>query len=149
MKIDISKEQLKEMILASMIYSWILGGLADSKGENFEKYEKLENFLLQTAKDNGFYDLAEEFKGYLVPTDDLSEQEERIMEEYDEDVFWNELIVAFGKRDFWRTATPEEEEKTREEGWLPERIHEIYKKYGDEFGNFGIDRLEIKNNDLN
>jgi len=144
MKIEISKEQLKEMILAAMFYDWILGGLADSKGEDFEKYGKLESFLLKVAKENNFNDLTEEFHNTLVPTDELSEFQEEIIEEYDSDVFWHELEVAFGKRDFWRTVTPEEKEEMKKNDWLPERIHEIYEKYAKEFEKHGIDRLEIK-----
>ena len=147
MKIEISKEQLTEMLLSAMFYNWILGGLADSKGEDFEKYEKLEGFLLKVARENNLNDLVEEFHDTLVPTDELSKFQEEIMEEYDEDTFWHELEVALGKRDFWRTVTPEEKEEMKKKDWLPERIREIYGKYTKEFEKYGIDRLEIKNND--
>ncbi len=31
----------------------------------------------------------------------------------------------------------------RNNGWLPERIHELYTKYEEEFEKHGIDRIEI------
>lgn len=144
MKIEITKEQFKETILAAMFYSWIRGGLADSKGESFREYEELSNYLLKIAKENGFNDLVEEFHGALVPSDALSNTEEKVMEEYDDDAFWNELVTRLGKRDFWRTVTSEEKKEIKEKDWLPERIHTLYEKYEEEFEKFGIDRLEIK-----
>ncbi|MGB8816016.1 MAG: hypothetical protein WCC74_02155 [Minisyncoccia bacterium] len=144
MKIEVSKEQLKEMILSAMFYSWVRGGLADQKGEDFNQYEKLENFLLKIADENGFSDLAEKFHNTLVPTDELSELLENTMEEHDEDVFWHELTTALGKRDFYRTVTKEEKKEMEEKNWLPDRIHTIYKKYEEEFEKHGIDRLDIK-----
>jgi len=143
MNIEITKEQLKEMILAAMFYSWIRGGLADSKGEDFSEYEKLEKYLLQVAKENKF-DLAEEFKSYLVPTDQLCQLQEKIMEEHDEDTFWHELVTALGKRDFYKTITDTDKQFIEKEDMFPERIHQLYEKYEEEFDKFGIDRLEIK-----
>ena len=146
MQIELSKEQFKEMLLAAMFYSWISGGLADEKGEDFKRYEELEKYFLKIAKDNGFNDLVEKFHGGLLPTDELSELEEEVMDEYDDDTFWHELTTRLGKRDFWRTVTPEEKKEMKKQNWLPERVHEIYEKYEKEFEENGIERLEIKEN---
>lgn len=144
MQVEMSKEQFREMLLAAMFYDWICGGLADAKGEDFEKYEDLEKFLLKIAKDNGFDDLVQKFHDRLVPSDELCEIEERIIDDYDDDVFWHELITRLGKRDFWRTVTPEEEKEIEKQGWLPERVDEFYEKYEEEFEKNGIERLEIR-----
>lgn len=143
-QVEITKDQLKEMILSAMFYSWICGGLADGKGEDFSQYEKIEKFLLKIAHENGLSDLAEEFHDTLVPSDELLELMEDTMEEHDEDVFWYELNTALGKRDFYRTITEEEKKQMEKEKWLPERVHTLYEKYEDEFEKHGIDRLEIK-----
>lgn len=144
MQLELSKEQFKEMLLAAMFYSWVCGGLADSKGEDFQKYEKLEEYLLKVAKENNFNDLVEEFEGHLVPDDNLSELVEETISEYDEDTFWFELVNRLGKRDFSRTITSEEKKELEKTDWLPDRIHDIYKKYEEEFDENGIERLEIK-----
>ena len=117
--------------------------MADSKGEDFNKFEKSEEFLLKIAKENNFSDLVEDFHGGLVPSDKLSELVEEVIEEYEDDVFWHELITRLGKRDFWRSVTPGEKKKLDKEEWLPERVHELYEKYEKEFEEHGIDRLEI------
>lgn len=141
--IEISKDQLKEMILSTMFYSWVCGGLADQKGEDFSQYEKLEKFLFKIAHENGFSDLVEEFHDTLVPSDGLSKLLENTMEEYDEDVFWHELSTALGKRDFYRTITEEEKNQIEKEKWLSERVYTLYEKYEKEFEKHGIERLEI------
>ena len=143
MRIELTKEQFKEMLLAAMLYSWVRGGLVDSRGEDFKKYEELEKYLLKIAKDNELQDLVEEFHDHLVPTDELAELEEEIMEEYDDDIFWHELVTRLGGRDFWRTVTPEERKTVEEKGWLPERVSGIYEKYEKEFEERGLDRVRI------
>lgn len=129
--------------MAVMLYSWIRDGLADSRGEDFKNYEGLKKYLLKIAKDNGLEDLVEEFYGDLLPSDKLSELEDKIMEEYDDDTFWHELTTRLGKRDFWRTITPKEKQEIKKQNWLPERIHEIYEKYEKEFEEHGLDRIKI------
>lgn len=142
-EMELDKKLFTELLLAAMLYSWVRGGLADSKGEDFKKYEELKSYLLKIAEDNGFSDLVEEFHGHLVPADKLSKLEEEIMEEYDDDAFWYELITRLGKRDFWRTVTPEEKEEIKKQDWLPERIHKIYEEYEREFEENGVKRLEV------
>jgi len=45
MQIELSKEQFKEMLLAAMFYSWIRGGLADEKGEDFKDTKNWKNIF--------------------------------------------------------------------------------------------------------
>jgi len=141
--VELTKEQFKELFLATMLYSWVRGGLADRKGEDFKKYEALENFLATIANENRLTDLVEKFHDKPIPSDELSELVEEIVEEYDDDVFWHELVVRLGKRDFYRTMTPEEKSKMEKDEWLPERIHELYEKYEKEFEDNDVERLEV------
>ena len=129
-----------------MLYSFIRGGLADDKGEDFKKYEELENYLLKVAEDNGFNDLIEKFHGQLIPSDELSELEEEITSEYDDDALWSELITRLGRRDCFRTVTPEEDKEMKKRDWLPDRAQEFFDKYDKEFEKYGVERLEIKGN---
>jgi len=144
MRIELTKEQLKEMLLAAMLYSFIRGGLADDKGEDFKKYEELENYLLKIAEENGFNDLVEKFHGHLIPSDELSELEEEIMSEYDDDALWSELITRLGRRDFFRTVTPDEDKEMKKRDWLPDRAQEFFDKYNKEFEEYGVERLGVK-----
>ena len=146
MQIELSKEQFKEILLAAMLYSFIRGGLADDKGEDFKKYEELENYLLKIAEENGCKNLVEEFHDQLIPSDELSELEEEIMSDYDDDALWSELITRLGRRDFFRTVTPDEDKEMGKRDWLPDRAQGFFDKYNKEFEENGVERLEIKEN---
>ena len=144
--VEVTKKDFKELLLATMLYSWVRGGLADQKGEDFKQYERLEEILLRVADEHGFVDIAEKFKGTLVPADTLSHTIEDLVEESDDDTFWHELVVRLGKRDFYQTLTSEEKHALAKEDWLPERVQEIYEKYEQEFEEYGLGRLTLDEN---
>jgi len=151
MKIDLTKEQYIRLLEMSHIANSVLGILGDTLTEeaNYKKKSdettELEDYFMNYAKDFGCENMTEQFHGKTLLKDEIYEKIQEITDEYDDYVFWNELEVRMGKRDFERTKTKEEEKQIRENnGWYPERIHELYDKYAEEFENYGIDRLEIR-----
>jgi len=151
MKIDLTKEQYIRLLEMSHIANSVLGILGDTLMEeaNYKKKSdettELEDYFMNYAKDFGCENMTEQFHGKTLLKDEIYEKIQEITDEYDDYVFWNELEVRMGKRDFERTKTKEEEKQIRENnGWYPERIHELYDKYAEEFENYGIDRLEIR-----
>ncbi|MBI5913111.1 hypothetical protein HY839_01575 [Candidatus Azambacteria bacterium] len=147
MKIEPTKEQYKELLLLVLLGSWVRGGVADMRGEYSKEMDELEEYLLGEAKNFDLDDLVEHFEGHIVPSDKLSKEYEEIMEEYNDDEFWIQLSRRLGQRDFERTISEEEERHMKDNnGWFPERVHELYKEYDKEFEKHGIDRLEIKEN---
>ena len=154
MKIDLTKEQYINLLEMSHIANSVLGILGDVLPEetNYKKKSdettELEDYFISYAKDFDCEDMTEEFHGKTLLKDEIYEKIQEIMDEYDDYVFWNELEVRMGKRDFEKTITEEDKKNIKEnKGWYPERIHEIYDKYAEEFEEHGIDRLEIKNNE--
>jgi len=154
MQIELSKEQYRNLLEMSHIANSVLGILGDVLPEetNFKKKSdemtELEDYFISYAKDFGCEDMTEEFHEKTLLKEDVYEKIQEIMDEYDDYIFWNELEVRMGKRDFERTITEEDKKYIKEnKGWLPERIHEIYDKYAEEFENHGIDCLEIKENE--
>ena len=142
--LNLSKKQFKELLLDVMVGTYVRGGVADALEQDWQKFEKLTDYLLEQAKVAGFDDLTENFKGHLLPSDELCEAEEEIMEIYDDDEFWYQLGLCLGQRDFERQKTKEDEKHMEENnGWFPEKIHEIYDKYEKEFETHGLERLEI------
>ncbi len=144
MKLELTKEQFKELVMASEVYSWIFGGVAEERGEDFQKYEKISDYLLEKAKEAGLKELYEDFEGTLILNEKISKKLEETIHEYNENEFWDTLVTALGKRDFWQTVTKEEEMKIKKEKWLPERVHTFYDKYWDEVNQYGVDRLKIE-----
>lgn len=151
MKIDLTKEQYLNLLEIIHIANSVLGILGDVLPEakykkKSDEMEDLEDYFLSYARDFRCDDLVEDFHGKTLMKDEIYEKIQAIIDEYDDYIFWNELEVRMGKRDFERTITEEEKKYIKEnKGWLPERIHEIYEKYRQEFENHGIDRLELKN----
>lgn len=146
MEIKLSKEQCRELLLNAMVGSFVRGGVADSRGEDWEDVDKINDYILSVAKEAGFNDLLQIFHGKIMPSDELIEEEEAIIDEYNDDQFWHELEMCLGQRDFEREKTEEDKKYIKEhDGWLPDKINNYYEKYEKEFEENGIMNLEIKN----
>lgn len=151
MEIKLTKEQYIDLLEISHIANSVLGILGDvlSEETNYKKKSdkttELEDYFISYVKDFGCEEMTEEFHGKTLLKDEIYEKIQEIMDEYDDYIFWNELEVRIGKRDFERTITADDKKYIKEnKGWYPERIHDIYEKYEKEFEEYGIDRLEIK-----
>jgi hypothetical protein len=148
MKINLSKKQYEILIRALDAGSSVYGILGDNVSEEYKKQsneiEKLEEYLLGFAKEFGREDMTQEFHGKLIMSDGFSEELQETVDEYDNETFWQELEMRLGKRDFERTVTEAEKKEIEDNnGWLPERIHGLYEKWGKEFEDYGIERLEV------
>lgn len=144
MQLDLTKEQFKELLLNVMIGVYVRGAVADSRDEDFQQYEEFEKFLLEQARKAGWEEFVEDFRNTILPSDSLSEEEEEIMEAYDEDEFWHRLNLLLGQRDFYRSLGKEEAKELKKSHRLPDRVHEFYQKWWEEFEQYGIERLEIE-----
>lgn len=152
MEIKLTKEQYINLLTMSYIANSVLGILGDVMPEtNYKKksdeMEKLEEYLLRYTREFDCGNMVEDFHGKILLKDEIYEKINNIVEDYDDYIFWSELETRMGKRDFNRTITEEERKYIKEKnGWFPDRIHDIYKKYRKEFESYGIDRLEIVEN---
>lgn len=149
MKLELTKEQYRDLLISVVIGTYIRGAVDEQNGKDFRKVEEIEKYLLSVAKDFDSEDLTQNFEGHLMISDNLIEEyHENYIEEYEEDFFWHELTTRLGQRDFAENATKEEKELVKKNnGWLGEVIDKYYEKYEDEFENRGVERLRIE--DLN
>jgi len=152
MKIELTKEQYKNLLEVSHVANSVLGLLGDVlPGKEYKKkaneIDNLEDYFISFARDFGCDNLVEDFKGKTLMKDEIYEKLSETIDKYDDYIFWNELEVRMGKRDFERAKTSDDEKYIKEsKGWYPRRIDTVYAKYAQEFENYGIDRLEIKEN---
>lgn len=145
MQLQLTDEQFKELVFLAMVGEYVRGGVLDSRGEyDPRKHAVLMEYLFEQAEAAGRTDLVERFKGYIGPSDALSDAEEELMEEYNDDKFWSQLSARLGRRDFERDMTDAERLEVKKEGWLPERVHEFYERYEKEFEEYGVDRLGVR-----
>ncbi len=147
MKINITNDQYKMLLKMTTVSTGVYGILVDNVSEeyrdDYNTVEEFENYILGYAKDFGCEDLVEEYNSRLIISDGFSEEMDVIMDDYDDETFWNELETKLGKRDFERDMTEEEMKKAEEDGFYSEKIWDYYEKYGKEFEENGINRLEI------
>ena len=147
--LNLTKKQFKELLLDVMVGTYVRGGVADALEQDWQKFEKITDYLVEQAKVAGFSDLVQNFMGHNRPCDELCDAEEEIMEIYNDDEFWHEIATRLGQRDFERQKTKEDEKYMQENnGQYPEKIHEIYDKYEKEFETYGLERLEIVKNNI-
>lgn len=144
MNLNLTKEQFEELLQLVHLGGYVRNAVKEQEdGYDSKRDEALENLLYKIALEQNIPGIERTGDGYIGPTNSLEERWHAIIEAYDDDQFWFELECLLGKRDLERTMTKAERDETEQVGWLPERVHELYEKYSDEFEKFGIERLEI------
>ena len=114
--------------------------------ERIEKYQEIEQYIFSFAKEAGlekYIEFDEKYNSYF-PTRALEEDTdlEQYREDYDNEVFWQELADNLGSRDFYKEYGEEEIRKMNQrERFL--KNQEFIIKYEEEFKRNGIDNLEI------
>lgn len=142
--IAFTDKQFRNLVLAVRIGNDVLGILGDVVPDPMYKklsntIEELESHLFEWATEFGASDMVEKFRGKLIMDEDMYEMIHELVDEYDDYIFWHELETRLGKRDFERTMTKEEEKYIeKHHGMLPERIHELYEKYGRSLRDMGL-----------
>lgn len=135
MKIELSKEQYQCLVRLVMAGNWLINSHR-AGDEILEEYEEMEQYILSLAKQFDAEDIVQCFeddsKYYAV-----SGLEEEIMEfstEYDNNVFWDELISRMALKE----AVKKYKNPTTEQVW------KLEDDYSNEFAIHGINRLEVR-----
>lgn len=145
MKINFTKKQYEDLVKLVYLGTWMVN--AHRTDDRVEKYEELEQYILSFYKDFGmenFILFDEELKRFF-PTKEFEEETdvEQYIDEYNNDIFWEELIDRLARRDFIRAYGEENLLKmTWEERF--EKEQPFIDKYDEEFEKNGIENLDIK-----
>lgn len=142
----LTKEELKELLLTIMAGVWVRSAVAENKGKDFKNIEKWEEYFLEIAQKLGYNEFIDSFKGELIISNDMCIESEKEMEEYHNDIFWEDLEVNLGKRDFYKNASVEELKEIAKKHYLPDKVFKYYDKYRKEFEKYGTERLIIDKN---
>lgn len=149
MNVELTKEQFANILRAVYLANDIIGLISDMVSEDYKKQydemDKLREYLLKCAEKNGFNEFIDYYKEHIIPSDNLSEEIDKIKEDYEEFIFWDELEYRLALRDIEKKLTEEEKEKISKDDFLYMRkLEEFRDKYSEEFQKNGITRLEIK-----
>lgn len=139
-----SKDEIESLVQWIHHGAMIAESIAELHDEPWQQISALEQKVFRRIYDAGYTDIITKFEDMLLPTDTLLKKFGDALEEYNEAEFWETLMVQMGRRDFFRSITEKEKQTLEQEGWLPERIQEIYQKYDSEFAERGLERLEIQ-----
>jgi hypothetical protein len=136
--IELNETQLQDLLQLVYLGEWVTQAYGNS--ENAADLEELEQKIYSVAYNNGIEsDVAFDKKmgGYL-PTPEFEEFCDEIIEKYDDNNFWEELIVRLANKELKANGgdsmSPSEMEKN---------LNELIKKYELEFHKNGIDNLVV------
>ena len=139
MKIDLSKEQYLTLVKLLQIGNWPLG-LTEANQELVSKAEELEQYIFSLAWDfeagDGIYYDKEEDYYYL--SENHRDTVEAIIDEYEEDVFWDQLTHKLATIDLKREVNINAsiEQKIN-------RLFQLKARYEKYFLENGLDKMDI------
>ncbi len=147
MQIDFSKEEYSTFLEILEIAHWVLFAHRTDEPEDRKRYQDFEQKIFSYADVMGFDDLIkynEEFERYF-PTREHDENSPArpVIDEFENETFWSELIEQLAERDMLQALGDKKILKMTSE----ERFRAHYgfeEKYGKEFEEHGIERLEIR-----
>jgi len=148
MKIDINKKQYWNLIRATYMADWMANAICERGMKEDEGIKEIRNYIFSFAKEMGYEkyaDYDEELKTYYA-TFDLDDEPvtRKLIERYDEDVFWSGISERFGERDFFKKYAKDEIKKmNQDERFMKHMECEIV--WEEEFEKHGIERLGIVN----
>jgi len=153
MKINFTTEQYENLIKIVYLGNWMINAIRSGNpgDEQIEKYNEIEQYIFSFAKDFGlekYIELDEKFNKYF-PSQELEADKEieQYMEDYNNQIFWDELADRLGWRDFIRKYGEEKISlMSQKERFL--KREEMVIKYEEEFEKYGIERLEIKEGEV-
>lgn len=143
------EDLIKVVDAGSFVYGILGDNIEDIYKKQSKTIDQLREYLLGYATDFGMINATEKFMGQTIMSEDFSEELQEAIDDYDDITFWFELEMRLGKRDFERTVTEvEKREMARDHGIYPKRIHALYEQWNKEFEGHGIERLEIRKQEL-
>lgn len=135
-------EQFKSLLKLVSTATWVINAFRE---EVVNEFENLEQYLYSLAQKGGLSDLIDydEDTNSLSPSDDLENEIQKYLDEYNDEIFWETLITRLAIRDMEREFGKSAVEKMEMEEKM-RKITPIFNKYAEEFLENGIENLELK-----
>jgi hypothetical protein len=124
---------------AVYMYSWVVNAtkMPDETDKSVESFEQMILGLLYSSGKRDGIEFARDLNGYY-PTRDFEEMISEVIDEYNEDQFWEELIERLAARDYERSGAARDSREA-----FPKKLFGLQEKYREEFEKNGLDRLAI------
>jgi hypothetical protein len=142
MKIEISKTQYKTLAKALFLANWVVN--CHRTDEPDDEFEKLEQYILAQGK---FFDLKnvefDEKHGKYYHDSDFEMKTAKLLDDFVDVSFWDELTERLAERDFMR-ALGEKEIRKMSRDVRFSKFYEFADPYEEEFAEHGLDNLVIR-----
>ncbi len=146
MKIEFSKEQYLDLMKLVYLGNYVVN-TAMGNEEDIENFNKIEDFIFSKAKDAGLErfveDIEEDNEKTIYASEELEGEVEEIIEAFEENIFWQDLVDLLTKRDV-ESKYSEDELAAMDMEKIMDIESEIFEKYADEFDKNGINNLFLK-----
>jgi len=145
MKINLNKDEYRQLLEMIEIAAWVLGAHSDPPGQGLARYEELYQKLLRIVAEGGQASLViedpESGRLRLSPGfDDTGMMSD--IDEYEESVFWGTLAFKLAVRDLCKQIG-EDAYMALDPVDRAERIMEIEAVYDHELDNNGLENLSF------
>ncbi len=146
MKISFTKKEYRDLLDILYIANWILSAHKVDDDPETKRYMKLQQRPLSFAKEMGLENLVEyvsEFQKHF-PSKEYVDTSSAIdvIEKFEHDTFWDQLITRLSERDMIRQVGGDERVKKFSVEELFEKMIPFEDKYATEFETNGLDNLE-------
>ena len=140
MKIELTNEQYESLLKLVYLGAWMANA---NRVEAIEEFESIESHIYSFSEKAGttnLVDYAKELENWL-PTRELEESMQPLVEEYDNDTLFDDLIDQLSTRDAIRMLGSTYVAMSAEERFVATGL--FVEKYATEFEQFGLINLEI------
>jgi hypothetical protein len=149
LSIPLTRAQFLALLKVVYLGNWMANANRDGSrmDPHEKKYEEIENYIFSFAKQfdfNEYVDDEDAKKGKFFPTRLFEEGTDvgELMEEYNEENFWDELIHRLGERDFSRRHSAAEiKAMTRAERF--EKLDACINAWADEIDKNGMENMWV------
>ena len=146
MKINFTKKEYQTLVEMLLVADWVITGHEEEEREETKPYKELRKKVLSYHKEMGMakaFEYSPEHDEYFeTAAYEVSGPHMRFIDEYDEQVFWEELATRLAERDFvaeemLRAAgSRSEEERTA-------RLLALTARYEGEFAENGLANVRL------
>lgn len=144
MTIDLTDDEFAALLEMAYLGEWMANAHAASEEDRNLEYEAVLSRLLGYARDAGLDELVAGEDDQLTPSETFEESEamRSVIEDYDDDTFWQEIVDRLATRDLLQRFG-----ERRLEAMSPDErialLDEAAERYAREMEEYGLDRLIV------
>lgn len=145
MEINITKKEYEALLDMLYVADWVIHACAIKKAKQHE-YEALKQKFLSYFKEMDASDKIEfssDLNEYFETAEYEKSLNDTLIEPFEHELFWDELIQKLGERDVIRTIGVEQYRRMNFIDRM-KKVEEVKKQYAQEFDKHGLEHLKIE-----